>query len=75
MKARLAVVLAAALVLALGACADPANPDENAHARKCVDSGGTIKERSQFGGKYSKSTYWCVSPDGVISDLWFEDDS
>ncbi len=67
------VVVASALALA--ACADPSNPNENDHARACVDSSGKIKERSQFGGKYSTSTYWCVSPDGQISDLWFEKDS
>jgi len=64
-----------AVAFLLAACADPTNPAENKHARICVDSGGTIKERSQFGGKYSKSTFWCISPDGQISDLWFEDDA
>ena len=72
---RAGILAVVAVALTLAACADPSNPNENNHARTCVYSGGTIKEHSQFGGKYSTSTFWCVSPDGQISDLWFEDDS
>lgn len=69
-------ILLGALILA-GVVAlltdDPANPAENEHARACIyDRRGEIRTHDQFGGKYSRTTYWCVDRDGRILDLWFD---
>lgn len=66
------LILAIVATLTTGCADDKVNPDKNDHARGCVNIGGTIKEHAQYGGKYSTRTYWCVRPDGQITDIWFQ---
>jgi hypothetical protein len=66
------VAVALFSVATLAGCSDPANPAENNHAKVCQLNGGSIHKYSQYGGKYSRSTYWCEDSQRNITDLWFE---
>lgn len=47
-----------------------ADPAKNWHAKACLDAGRTIKHHNH-GGRDNSKTYWCVTSDGQITDLWF----
>lgn len=41
--------------------------------QSCLDAGGTIYEKFQFGGKYNVATHWCTDSNGRITGLWFKE--
>ena len=61
------------IVLAWACSTDHTDPAQDDHARTCLQvTHGTVQKHGQFGGKYTRNTYWCVDRDGRITDIWFD---
>jgi len=68
------LIVVGALGVTLAIYNDRANagvdPGRNRHAKACIEAGRTIRDHNH-GGEDQQHTFWCVTSDGQITDLWF----